>query len=300
MFRIVRFLIPLALLSFAPFALAIDSTGPAPVEYIVAPQNPGPHSTVYIQINGVGNFLGNAMITWTKDGQVVAQGYGRSSYSFTTGALGETTELDVMIDSSSQGPIEKTFVFNPSLVSLVWEGNTTVPPFYAGKPLASPGSLITVYAFPTVRMQGTLQSPGSLSYQWKINDQAMPAQSGVGRSSITLQSDQLHSEEDVSVAVYTPDGTAAGSGSVSIPMTAPKLVLYAHDPLRGILYGSALSSSFSMSSTEMTVHAEPFFFSQGSGGRLQYSWQLNGSDTSGPRAQQGELTLRQSGGGKGN
>ena len=280
-------------------AFALDIAGPAPIQYTVSPENPAPNSTVYIQLDGIGNILGNSMIIWSQDGTVVAQGYGLSSHSFTMGGLGSQTTVTIEVDSATQGAIIKTFTFNPSLVSLVWEGHTSIPPFFAGKPLASPGSMVTVFAFPTVHVGGAAQPASSLSFQWRLNDQAMPAQSGIGRSSFTFISNQLHQSEDVSVSVYTQNGTAAGSGSVTIPLTQPRLVFYVHDPLRGILYQSALPNSFTMPGTEVTVRAEPFYFSTSGAGGVQYSWQINGEDTSGPNTAQGELTLRQTGSGAG-
>jgi len=70
-----------------------------------------------------------------------------------------------------------------------------------------------------------------------------------------------------------------------------------------VLYGRALGTtgSFTMPGSEITVRAEPYFFSLESEtkGQLQYRWTLNGSDTSGPNSAAGELTLRQSGSGQG-
>src|SRR3989344_3006939 len=122
---------------------------PAPIQYVVYPEVPGPNQTVNIEAQGVGSFLGEADITWTHDGKVVQSGVGVRKYTFTTGALGQKTTVGISIDSS-QGLFSKTFSFTPSLINLVWEADTTVPPFYLGKALYSAGSSYKVVAFPTV------------------------------------------------------------------------------------------------------------------------------------------------------
>ncbi len=271
-----------------------------PIQYIIAPENPGPNTLVHIEAQGIGNFLGNSTLTWRKNGITVLSGVGARDFSFTTGALGVPVIISLSIDSTEYGLIERSFTFNPSQTSLVWEANTTVPPFYMGKALASAGSTVKVAAFPTVIVDGAATPASGLSFQWKLNDDLAPAQSGLGQNVFTFKSNQLHPSETVSVDVLS--GTSVvGRASIVIPASQPLLVLYVHDPLQGILYNRALGSSFQMPALETTVRAEPYFFSLESRARgtLQYSWQLNGQDASGPSAALGELTLRQTGEGQG-
>lgn len=286
-----------ALFAAPPASAQVSTAVPAPVQYIVSPQNPGPGQFVYVEVQGVGTFLGNSTITWSVNGKTFSSGVGQRTFSFTTGALGQTTQLDVSIQSSEYGLITHTFTFNPSYVNLTWEGETTVPPFYKGRALMSPGATARVAAFPVAYEGGRAVSPSQLSYQWKVNDQAVPEQSGLGRNSFVLSSNWLHTSETVSVDVV--DGnTTLGSASMNVPATAPFIDLYPVDPLRGTLYDFALAGSIRMTAAEETLQAEPFYFSPESfsNGKLAYAWQLNGNDTTGPNAAQGELTLRQTGG----
>jgi len=300
----------LFLLANAPLALAQTASdsglgaAPPPVQYIVSPETPGAGDTVYIQVNGVGSFIGESPIAWTQNGQVIAQGVGKRNVSFTVGGYGSQTVIGVTIRTTQHGTIAKQWTFTPSLVNLVWEAHTTVPPFYDGKALASPGSSVTVTAFPVVVARGVRQSPANLSYQWRLNNQPQADQSGLGFSSFTFPTTQIHSQEEVTVTVLLNDGnTKVAYSNISVPIIEPSIVLYQHDPLRGVLYGAALGTggSFTMPGTEMTVRAEPFFFSVDSAarGNLKYAWQLNGNDTTGPSSAQGELTLRQTGTGRG-
>lgn len=292
-----KLLVSLALL--APLVVVAQSL-PDPVQYLVAPETPGPSSPVDIEIGGVGNFLGNATITWKKNGITVLQGTGETRYRFTTNAIGKTTTIDITIQSPTQGSITKQFVFNPSAVNLVWEADTTVPPFYKGKALYSAGSPLRVVALPVIMVGNSRVAANVLSYQWSINDQILSSASGLGRSSISFVGDQLNSAEAVSVDVYY--GTVkVAHGEVAIPAFAPQLVLYQRDALRGLVLDIAFPSAIGLTGREITVQAVPFYFSRpnSANGSLQYAWQLNGQEATGPNAQDGILTLRQTGSGAG-
>jgi len=289
----------LALALLVPvFALA--QALPDPVQYAVAPETPGPNSPVTIEIGGVGSFLGNATITWKKDGVVVLQDTGATRYNFTTNTIGKATTIGITIQSPTQGTITKQFVFNPSAVNLVWEADTTVPPFYKGKALYSAGSPLKVVAMPVVLVGSSRVAASALSYQWSVNDQLISGASGLGRSSLSFVGDQLNTSETVSVDVYYGAAKVA-RGEVAVTAVSPQLVLYERDPLRGLILDVAFPSTINLLGKEMTVQAVPFYFSNKDNlnGSLQYAWQLNGQEATGPNAQDGILTLRQTGSGTG-
>ncbi len=272
---------------------------PAPIQYVVYPEVPGPNQTVTIEAQGVGSFLGDAGITWTQDGKTVQSGIGVRKYTFTTGVLGQKTTVGISIDSS-QGAFSKTFSFTPSLINLVWEADTTVPPFYPGKALYSAGSSYKVVAFPTVYSGSSRISPNALSYQWSRAGESVPDQSGLGRYIFVGQGDQLQASEDISVDVYY--GTSkVGKGEISISASDPVIVLYERDALRGAIYDAAIPQAISLQAKEITLQAEAFYFSVAAknGGMMQYAWTINGESTAGPDTARGVLTLRQSGQGEG-
>lgn len=278
---------------------AIAQVVPDPVQYIVAPETPGAAETVIIEAQGVGSFMGEADITWSLDGKVMRRGIGERTFSFTTGALGSRSVVTVAIDSS-RGYFSQTFTFTPSRVNLVWEADTTVPPFYRGKALYSGGASYKVVAFPTVYANGSRVAQSALSYQWQHRGEAVPEQSGLGRFVFTNTGDQLQPSEDVAVEVYY--GTRkVGRGELSIPAIDPLVLFYERDPLRGVIYETALPSRLSLVAKEITVQAEPFFFSTASrqSGLVPFSWTLNDEPTTGPDSARGIITLRQSGNGAG-
>lgn len=273
---------------------------PDPVQFLVAPEVPGPNQAVTIQVQGVGTFLGSATITWQVNGTTVLSGVGERSFSFTTGALGVSTRVRATISSPTQGTITRDFTFIPSTINLLWEADTSVPPHYQGKALYSAGSNVRVLAFPTVVANGRTITSNNLSFQWKLNGTPAASASGKGRDTFSFTGSQLRSSETVSVEVYFSD-VKVGQAAITILAFKPRLELYARDPLRGVLYNQAIPSGISLGSKELTIVAQPYFFSTDSlaAGGATYSWTLGGRAVSGPDSARGILTLRQTGSGAG-
>ena len=288
------------LLFFVTGSAAHAQTLPEPVQYVVSPEVPGPNQTVVVEVEGIGTFLGDSAISWQKDGKVVQSGAGLRTYSFVTGALGSVTTIRIDIRPSTGGSFVKNLVFRPSVVNLVWEADTSAPPLYGGKPLYSAGSPLKVAAFPTVVINGSRVAESSLSYQWRRGDQALPAQSGLGRNTLSFFGDQLQAQEVVDVDVYFGASLVARGGIV-VAAQEPKIVLYERDSLRGVLYDSALPQAIALNAKEITVVAQPYHFDRAAtlSGLLQYSWTMGGEEIAGPDSARGVLTLRQTGSGAG-
>ena len=281
-------------------AQTLGSSGVDPVQFIINPDIPGPNQQTTIEVQGVGTFLGDANITWQENGKTVSAGVGLKTFTFTTGDIGVTTRIHVIINSSIQGTITRDFAFTPTRINLVWEAKTSVPPMYLGKALYSAGSAVTVTAFPQVVVAGKTVSANNLSFQWSLNDTPNTEQSGTGHNVFSFQGSQLNNGEQVSVDVYF--GSAhVGQASMFIPAVDPEVLFYDKDPLRGVVYDQAFPSTISLAGQEITVQAVPYYFANESlaSGETSYAWQLNGSDTSGPDSANGILTLRQSGSGAG-
>jgi len=270
------------------------------IRLVTAPEVPGPNTQVRLEVQGVGNFIGDADITWQQDGKVVKSGVGERTYSFTTGALGSVTRIRVTVESASLGTMTREATFAPAQVYLVWEAKTSVPPLYRGKALYSPGSLVTVTAFPQVVVGGRTLSSNNLSFAWTRNGTAVAGQSGTGRNTLNFRGDQLKNGEAIAVDVSFGSVLVAQS-SVFIPAVNPQIAFYERDPLRGVEFDQALPGAVSLTGREITVQAVPYFFSNESlsDGSLSYNWTLNNQTTTGPDAASGILTLRQSGEGSG-
>lgn len=296
-----KYILPLcAGCMLAVSAVSAQGLGVEPVRYLVGPQSPGPNSPVSISLEGVGSFLGDATITWKMDGKTVLSGTGARAYSFTTGALGITTRIEVTVASSQYGTFSRTFTFTPANVNLIWEADTNAPPLYRGKSLYSAGSRLRVVAFPQVSASGSLVSSSSFSYQWSLNGELQPGASGLGRSVFSFQGSQLRGNETVGVDVMQGEERVAHS-EVTIPASEPLLYLYEKDPLRGPLYDTALAGQGILTEQETVLYAAPYFFSNDSlrAQALQYDWAVGGETVTGPNTANGELTLRRQGTGGG-
>ena len=289
----------LAFFAAAPVSAQLN-TVPAPVQYTVSPELPGPGQKVTISVAGVGSFIGDSAFTWTQNGKTALSGVGATDYSFTAGAVGSVTNVQVRIITSSGGTVAHDFTIEPSLVNLVWEADTSAPPLYSGKPLYSGGSNLRVVAFPVVYSGGARVPASKLSMQWFYDTNAIPQLSGLGRTTFSFAGDQLQQQENVAVDVYYNGGKVA-HGEINIPASQPMVLLYDKDPLRGVLYDTALPAAVSLTAAEFTIQAAPYFFDNASlkSGALAYAWTLNGADTTGPQSAQGLLTLRQAGSGQG-
>jgi hypothetical protein len=271
-----------------------------PLRFVISPEVPTPGQQVTIEAQGVGGFLGDATITWQRDGKEVLSGVGERRLTFAVGALGTATRIHVVINSPTNGTTVRDFTLTPSTVNLLWEANTTTPPLYRGKALYSAGSTIKVIALPQIVSGGATVSYNNLSFQWSLNDEVLADKSGQGRSTVTVTGSQLRAAEKVSVNVYL-GASVVGSAQITIPAVEPELSLYIRDPLRGVLYDQALPSTISLLDTEVTLQAQPYNFDKASlaNGAAVYDWTLGGVPTTGPDSANGALTLRQTGSGQG-
>ena len=294
--RLILLTLLLCALTIPSLVRAQLSATPDPLQFTIANETPGPNQLVYIEAAGVGTFLGNATITWSRDGQVVDSGVGHNTYAFTTGGVGSAAHVHVHITSTTNGTMDRDFYFAPSVVNLVWEANTTAPLFYLGKTLYSAGSRVTVAAFPTVASGRSLVAADKLSYQWSLNDTPAQGQSGLGRSVFSFDGEGLHTSEKVSVDLFL-QGSKVATGEVVVPASQAQVLLYDRDPLRGEFLDQALPSSFNLGVQELAVQAEPYFFAKNA--PLAFSWTLNGNAASGPDAARGLLTVRQTAQGSG-
>jgi hypothetical protein len=287
------------LLVAAPLAHAQLANSDDPLNLIVAPETPGPYQQVQLEVQGIGPFLGNSIITWSRNGQVVARGLGKTGFSFTTGAIGTADKIDIDVNSP-QGEYKRIYVFAPSLVDMLWEADTSVPLFYQGKSLYSAGSKLKILAYPVVAVGNKIATNDKLTFQWSLNDTPALSQSGLGKNTFIFNGSMLHQSETAKVDIYY-SGAKVAHGQISVPAVNPMLLVYNKDPLRGEVIDQALPTTFSLGSSEVTLQAEPYYFDNTSlrSGKVSYSWMLNNQETTGPQSAQGILTLRQSGQGKG-
>lgn len=273
--------------------------GPDPLIISVSPEAPQPGQTTTITLSSTPIKLGQAQITWSVNGSVQKSGPGEQSFTFTMGSSQSATVISVNIVPFGGSAITRTFTFRPGSITLVWEANTYVPPFYRGKSLYSPGADVRILAIPQVREpSGALIPSSELTFKWSVDDQGFADRSGLGRDAFYLSGAQLIEDQTVAVDVLRQNGLRAAHAEIVIPRTSPIIRLYKKDPLRGIMYSEAYSGNVRLPDTETTFQAEPYFISGKSREpeRVVYTWALNDEPIEPPGSERSVVTLRQTAG----
>jgi len=242
--------------------------------------------------------LQTSNISWFVNDSLVSEGIGVSQFNFTAGPLG--SESVVRVEARGEGAAATVSdVIRPTEVDLLWEGNTYVPPFYAGRALPSAGSSVRLFAVPRFQIPGTSVTVPSdeLIYTWKKNNRPLPSVSGKARHSIVIESPVLFASDTISVEVRTADNTLHGSASARIASVEPALALYEEHPIHGTLYHNAITNDENLSEVEAAFSAVPYFapvqniYSSG----LLYDWRVNRTKVKNNPTKPNAITLNAAG-----
>ncbi len=119
---------------------------------------------------------------------------------------------------------------------------------------------------------------------------------GYGKSSITLKGSVIIRPLNISVGVTSVDGAFSGQGHIIVNPQAPEVVLYRESPLYGTIYNNALSTTYTLKASEITLHATPYFFSttiphQDRG--VDYNWGINSEPVLAQNNGKNVITLRE-------
>jgi len=289
---------------FAPVAFAqslsdISSNlssngGPPPITLSLSSQYPAPYSSVTLTTNSTTLNLANATLAVSVNGAKVYVG-NVQPVAITTGAPGTSTTINATVTSQGES-YAASVTITPGDVSLVEEPVASAPPLYLGKPLVPISGEVRLVAMTGFRTaSGVPIDPSTLSYTWTQDGSTLEDVSGIGKSVIIVDSPLQYRSSSISVVVEAQDGTEVGADSVSLAPQDPTVRIYADDPLLGILFDHALSSSFAITGTEASFYAAPYSFSIANEAPT-IAWFLNGSGA----GSENSITLRPTGGGAGN
>jgi len=247
----------------------------------ITPENPNPGDVVTITIGNNSYNLDKADIAWSVNGSVSQQATGLKTFETTIPATGGKTDISVDIKTIEGVEITQNFPFNITGVSLVWEANTYVPPWYEGKALFTPQATGRVIAVPQIYSNGALVDPSTLIYDWTDNGSEEPDQSGYGDDVYYFIGDIISRPRTIGVTVTQKSGTLTANGQITIDAVEPTLRIYANDPTYGLQYQTSVGNEYDLSVPEVSFQAIPFFFSADTATSpdLTYSWLSNGSST---------------------
>jgi hypothetical protein len=275
------------------YAVLVRAQGP-PLENAfieILPSTPNPSQQVNAQLKSFSFDLQRSTVTWTVNGGIVSRGVGSTRITFQTGPVGTATTLEAKIDDPFGRTFTATKVIRPAHVGLAWETETYTPPLYRGKALFSPGARIKFVALPIiVSANGTRISTEQLIYTWMRDRRELREVSGLGKQTLILDNDTQLRDFNISVEVTTFDGSVKARGSVTVPVRQPQVGFYEFHPLLGMRYAHALSGTVPLSGSEISVVAEPYYYSSQNRNdvNLEYAWTVDGNEVDA----QGMVTLR--------
>lgn len=257
------------LLSFGNITNAFTETStgkPMVVEF--KPAEPGPNQQVTATLKSYYFDLNVATIDWQINGTSLTTDKDSNSITFTTGAIGSATILKVTA-TVGQEKNQKTITIRPAGATLVWQADSVVPVNYPGKPLAAAGSEVTVIALPNfIGSNNTALKPEELVYEWSRDHQVIASASGLNKNTLKISGPN----GSVGIKISTIDKTITAATSIQMSPAKPKVLFYENHPLNGLMTNKALNKDLKLTGDEITIKAEPFYFSNNS---LKFNWQLN-------------------------
>lgn len=217
---------------------------------------------------------GEVTYTWTVDDVEVARGVDIDKITVTAGVGGSTKVVRVFLVDTLGTEGEALYLIRPGSVDIVWEGNTYIPPLYAGKALPTGDSMIHIQAIPHIEI-GTGRVPkNSLVYAWEVEGQKLESASGFGKSILRIKPTKFKYQTRVSVTASTPDGTIGARASATIPLYNPTVVIYEEKPLSGTWYTQATPAMTALSADEVAFRAIPYFVVDPK--NVSFVWTLSG------------------------
>ncbi len=260
------------------------------------PSSPHAGDTVTAQAKLTASDPAKASFQWFLNGKNIADasGKGKSSFSFTLGVGGRTT-VDVNVITADGTQLTATKAVTAGQAVIMWWTDTSVPVWYQGKALASPGSTATLYAVPGV---GFGENASNLLYAWTVNLEPHPEVSGVGRNRFDLKVSLVENvTHQVDVHISNVGQTIAQEATILLPTRAPELMVYPLFPTGGVDFSKMLSIFNGNSGETYDFIAQPFFFRPDQLKNIKFSWQVNDKTIEGDFTKPNVLTLKTTPGG---
>jgi hypothetical protein len=270
-------------------AQSMDATDPLTVT--LTPEFPTPYSVVTVTPASTLIDLNSSVVSISVNGTVVQKSSGTQPADVAIGGSGKTTTILVTAVTNGTTYTKKILV-NPADVALVEEPISTTHPFYKGASLLASQGRVRLIAVPDLRNSaGTQIAASSLIYTWRNDDQLLESASGIGKNVLTAVAPNRYRDTVITVTVSSQNQNTVGQASMPISPIDPIMRIYQNDPLLGPLYNQALGTNVSITDSERTFRAVPYFFSE----IPTLGWQVN-SVTS----QSGQdITVRPTGSGTG-
>ncbi len=268
--RIVALIIPVLLLApllFAPQLVEASVTTSGDL-ITVTPAAPGPNAPATVSIVDAALLPEGSSVRWFVDGMEMTENQDNSSITITTGGAGEETRIEARVSAPNGGTELATATIKPVRLDLIVGANSSVPDFYQGRALPSQASEISVQAF----LFGEIAGP--VRYRWTVNARdELTTVGGSSNNQITFTPNLDH-EMNVYVEVIDEGGNIVAQGGIVIPLARPEVHFYESNPLHGLI-PIVLRSPYFFLNDEITLHAEPYYFT-GTKAGFDMAWKVDG------------------------
>ena len=236
------------------------------------PDNAGPGETVTLIVSSLSADLDNATITWFFNGKRISSGVGNRNLTIQLGPSGSANDARADIVLADGRQTEAFYSITPLGVTFYWWSNTHIPPWYRGKSLPTPGSLIFIQARPSFPDAVS----GALLYTWFVDDTLVTAASGQGKSILSYAIPDDGQIAPIRVRVANISKTVNQEAEFGVPVQTPELWVYETRPFEGIVTAIAIKTIARPAGKTLEFVAEPFFAAASLIKDLKYQWTLNG------------------------
>ncbi len=275
---------------FISIPVEAQQVGAEPLTLSIVPEYPKPYQTITIIPASTVLDLNSSTVTLTANGTMLSKGSGAERTNVRLGGPGSATTITLSVVADGRTYTTQLSV-RPADVALIIEPFTTAHPFYrGGTPVSSEGRL-RIVAVPDIRTGGGRLSAENLVYTWKLGDQVLQAQSGIGKSSLTATAPVRYRDTAITLTVASVDSAYVAQATTVVAPIDPLVRIYRNDPLLGPLFENALAGTFLMDREEETYRAIPYFFSS----TPSLTWMVNSAASGGEK----DITLRSTGSGSG-
>ena len=263
-----------------PFALqsqAVGSPDAAGITLVLSPTTPPAHGIVEAQLRSLEANLAASRIVWTVNGKAFASGNGLLRIEVPTGPAGAVLDIAALVRLPDGREARILRELRIADADILWSADTSAPPLYAGKRLASPRSPVYIAALPLVfNENGGALGARDLVFQWTLDDEPLRSSSGRGKDAFLLQADTVSGvAHRVLVEVSAVGGAVLARAKAEIPVRQPEVVFYEEHPLLGPRTNRALEAPSIPPTEELDIRAFPLFFALPPN-QLLYTWEING------------------------
>lgn len=186
----------LLILLLAPFI--INAQTESDVSVNISPNIPEPGERVVLTLESFTVNLTGSNIRWFAKSQIIKQGDGATSISFIV--PNEDLNIVAQIITPERTEIVKTIFISSSSLDLLWEApDTYTPPFYRGKALPGPESLVKFVGIPSSAKQMGQTGVKNVDFVWQRNSVNSGSSSGKGKDSYIILLDNLKKSESVNL-----------------------------------------------------------------------------------------------------